>query len=134
VIVPKFAYNPGTGVIDFIPSFPAVNKTPFGPRIATRHDSTTTSGLRQSVLERIDIMKILDFVTVPESDMSNWDAFFSYALGGGQFTYYPDSTDDLIYIDYSLEDVEWKPKRIAPGFYSFSMTMRLWVGTATYFS
>lgn len=134
MITPKFAYNAGAGLIDFAPTYAATNKTPFGPLVATRHDSFTSTGLKQSVTERIDTMKKLEFATVPESDMDDWNAFFSYALGGGQFTYYPDHTDALTYFDYTLEDLSWDPSRVAPGFYSFTMNLRLWAGTPEYFS
>lgn len=132
--VPKFAYNPGSGIVDFIPTYPAVNKPTVNSLVATRHDNFTSEGDRQSVTERVDQMLPLEFAFVPASDLANWQAFMSYALTGAQFTYYPDSTNPAVYTDYTLEESDWAPKKVGYQLYSFNMTMRLWVGTATLFS
>lgn len=136
MIVPKFAYFNGSTIVDFIPTWPAVKKTPQGvaPLEAVRHDSITTSGIKQSVLERIDEFLELSFEDVPESDLATWKAFFSVALAGSQFTYYPDSTVPGTYFDYTLEDMAWRPKWKSWKNYSFAIRMRLWHGTATYYS
>lgn len=135
-IRPKFAYDAGMGTVDFSPANPAVKKTPtqVAPLVAMRHDSVTTSGIKQSVLERIDEFFELSFEDVPESDLVNWKAFMSFALTGGQFTYYPDATDVFTYYDYTLENTDWRPRWKSWKNYAFTMTLRLWHGSPTYFS
>jgi hypothetical protein len=134
VITPKFSYNAGAGQVDFLPTYPAVQKTPYGPLVAARHDSFTSEGDKQSLTERIDTMLDLNFTYVPQSDMAGWNAFFSWALAGNQFTYYPDHTNAAVYADYTLEDTDWKPKFLAFQYFSFQMHLRLWFGTPVYFS
>lgn len=136
MITPKFAYFNGSTIVDFTPSNPAVKKTPqgVGPLVAVRHDSITTSGIKQSVVERIDEFFDLSFEDVPLSDLAGWKAFMTTALTGAQFTYYPDSTDALTYFDYTLENTDWRPKWKSFKNFSFTMLMRLWHGSATYYS
>lgn len=136
MITPKFAYFNGSTVVDFIPAWPAVKKTPQGvaPLVAVRHDSITTSGLKQSVVERVDEFLELTFEDVPETDLASWKAFMAIALTGAQFTYYPDSTVPGTYFDYTIENMDWRPKWKSWKNYSFNIIMRLWHGTATYYS
>lgn len=134
MIQPKFAYDPGGGIVDFTPTWPPTNKTPYSPLSAVRHDSVTSSGLKQSVVERIDEFKVLEFQNVPESDMAAWRSFFSFALTGGQFTYYPDGTDAATFLEYVLEDSDWTPKKASWKNYSFTLRLRLFVGFGRHYS
>lgn len=134
MITPKFAWNPGSGVVDFTPAIPPVGKTPYAPLEAVRHDSVTSSGIKQSVTERIDTFVVLPFENVPESDMASWNSFFSYALTGREFTYYPDSTIPGTFAEYVLEDMAWTPKKVSWKNYGFTMKMRKGVGTGLHFS
>lgn len=135
-ITPKFAYFNGSTIVDFTPTRPAVKKTPqgIGPLSAVRHDSITTSGIKQSVVERVDEFLELPFESVPQSDLASWKAFMSIALTGAQFTYYPDSTDPATYFDYTLENTDWRPKWSSYKNFGFTLMLRLWHGTATYYS
>ena len=105
-VTPKLSYN-GT---DFLPTYANRHKIPIDNQHAIRHDSITTSGLQQSVLERIDRVLTLDFENIPESDLSGWDAFLSLALAGNQFQYYPDSTmgaNEYYYLVDMDGAIEW---------------------------
>lgn len=126
MIIPKFTYNNGSAVT-FAPVWPPTKKDPVGPLVATRHDSITSSGIKQSVTERIDFMQVLNFEYVPSSDLAAWSEFMIFALAGGKFTYYPDATDSSTHSDYTIEDTTFDPKFICPGAYSLTMTMRLFV-------
>lgn len=121
---PQISYNPGSGTVNFVPFLPPTNKEPEGELAATRHDSFASIGTKQAVWERTDTFLNLQFPMVPLSDMASWDAFYQYALQGGVFTYYPDSTDPTVSTQYTLEDTGWKYKRVAPGFYSFNVKIR----------
>ena len=90
--IPRFVYDPGTGAVSFTPTYPNMQKPGKDNFEAVRHDSTTSSGIRQSMLERVDRIKPVNFEFVPWSDLSSWEAFLSYAVQGGDFSYYPDST------------------------------------------
>lgn len=94
--VPQFTYNSTS----FTPTYAATKKQPIATlgQQAIRHDSITTSGLQQSVLERIDRVFELNFPVVPVGDLSGWDAFLSWALAGQQFEYAPDSTVPGTYV------------------------------------
>lgn len=108
LVVPKFVYDPGTGPVTFTPTYPAVQKPGADELDAIRHDSDTISGIRQSIFERIDVYRTLQFDSVPQSDEANWTAFMTYALTGGSFNYYPDSTLTP-FITFTLDDTNWAP-------------------------
>ena len=131
-IVPKFVYEPDplTGHVSFVPAYPPVNKTPQNELEAVRHDSVTTSGIQQSVVERVDNFLTLDFQNVPEGDMAAWYSFMVYAVTGGLFSYHPDSTSATA-LEWILADTAWKPKRVAFQLYSFTLRMRRLVPTTT---
>ena len=118
-VTAKFVYNGNT----FIPTYPPSGKVPNDKQSAVRHDSITTSGLRQSVLERIDRVLTLEFKTIPDSDLSNWDAFIGWALAGGQFDYYPDSTLSS-HNTYQVTDMDLGPEWVSPYFYKLTMNLR----------
>ncbi len=91
---------------------------------ATRHDNVASSGVRESILERIDNFLELDMEWVGiGSDVTNWQAFFAYALQGGQFAYYPDAALSG-HTDYLLEDTTWTAAYKVPGQYTFKLRFR----------
>lgn len=118
-ITPKFVYNGNT----FIPTYPAKGKVPVDGQRAERTDSTTTSGLRQSVTERIDRIVTLEFPSIPESDLTSWDAFIGWALAAGQFQYYPDHTLSSNNT-YQLEDTEAVPEWVNYQLYKLTLRLR----------
>lgn len=90
-----------------------------------RHDNVASSGVRESILERIDNFLDLDMEWVGiGADVTNWAAFMTYALQGGAFSYYPDSSQSA-FTNYWLEDTNWTAAYKAPGQYSFKMKFRL---------
>lgn len=135
-IRPKFAYNDGGGIIDFSPLYPATKKVPAGagPLEAIRHDSITTSGIKQSVVERVDEFIELPFETIPESDLTSWQEFMTWAIKGNQFTYYPNAAVPGTYYEVTIEEMSYRPKYVAYKTYSLTITLRIFVGTAQYFS
>jgi hypothetical protein len=122
-LTPCFQYNPGSGNVNFIPTYPPINKQPQGSLNAVRHDSITSSGKKQSVSERLENLNTFEFANVPQADMANWNAFLGYALGGGQFTWFADSTNLAGGTLYTLEDTAWDPKRTA--FQNFAFTIKV---------
>jgi hypothetical protein len=99
-------------------------KVPACSSTAVRHDNVASSGLRESVLERIDNFLDLDLEWVGVGpDVQAWGQFMSYALQGGVFTYYPDSSQTA-FVNYWLEDTNWTAAYKAPGQYSFHLKFR----------
>ena len=91
---------------------------------AVRHDNVASSGVRESVLERIDSFLDLDLEWVGTgSDVQAWAQFMSYALQGGVFSYYPDSSQSNC-VNYWLEDTDWTAAHKAPGQYQFHLKFR----------
>lgn len=118
-IVPQFVYNSAT----LSPTYAPTKKIPIDNQEAIRHDSITTSGLQQSVLERIDRVLTLNFENVPESDLSYWDAFLSWALAGNQFQYYPDNTTGANNW-YYLKDMRGGFEHVSFQMYKITLNLR----------
>jgi hypothetical protein len=123
-----FIYNPGSGNVDFTPTYPPIGKQPLDCLAATRHDSITSSGIKQSVLERIDDVMTLTFSYVPASDLAAWKAFMTWALAGNVFAYRPNAADNTVWGDYTLDSQDWTPKFVCLGTFSFELQCRKWVG------
>lgn len=114
--------------MDFVlPTWPAAQKPLASQRNVIRHDSITSSGIKQSIVERREVFLPLTFQFVPATDIPVWDNFMSWALDGNFFTYFPDSTDATNSTIYSLEDTSWLPKKAAFGQATFSLNMRVWI-------
>lgn len=103
-----------------------------------RVDSITVSGLRQSMYYRTDEFKHLIMKFVPIVDIDNWKAFIQYAVQGGSFLYYPDSTGST-YDEWWMEDLggsarsqmgsgsgsaNWNPKYSFRTMAEFELVMR----------
>jgi hypothetical protein len=92
---------------------------------AIRHDNIASSGVRESILERIDNFLDLEMEWVGiASDVTNWANFMAYALQGGAFAYYPDSSQ-AAFTNYWLEDTNWTAAYKAAGQYTFKLKFRL---------
>lgn len=118
-VTAKFVYNGNT----FIPTWPPKGKVPVDKQSATRSDSLTSSGLRQSVTERVDRVLTLDFPAIPESDLTSWDAFIAWAIAAGQFDYYPDSTLSA-HNTYQLVNTDLGPEWINYQLYKITLNLR----------
>jgi hypothetical protein len=126
MLLPQILYDPtGTGVpITLSFTYPPVNKPLLDDREATRHDSFTSSGLRQSALERVDIIKNLQMENVPWSDLPAWATFIDYAIQGGEFSYYLDATQTA-FQTFQLVDSNFKPSFSVRGLSKFTLVLRL---------
>ena len=134
-MVPKFAYWNGSSITDFVPTYPAVKKTPAGADLeAVRHDSISSTGVKQAVLERVDTFYELPFEFIPEADLTAWEAFIKNVIGGAKFDYYPDSTNQAVFYAVTLENMNLKPKWVSLQNYSYTVLLRKFVGTLTYYS
>lgn len=122
--VPKFVYNPGTGAVTLSPTYPPIGKAMMDDRDAVRHDSMSSSGIRQVALERVDIIKPLQFEFVLWTDLPAWQSFIDFAITGGQFSYYPDATASA-FNTYELMDTSFSPKFASFNLSKFSLKLRL---------
>jgi hypothetical protein len=125
-IVPQFNYGIGFATA-FNPTYAAIDKIPINAlgQSATRHDSITTSGLQQSITERVDQMFELDFPVIPESDLTGWSAFIAWAIQGQQFQYAPDATNLASFVTCYLVATEMIPKRVGYKLYSYTLQCRI---------
>lgn len=123
-----FIYDPGGGDVEFTPTWPAIGKQPLDGLSAVAHPSISSSGLKQTVLERIDDLMTLPFPYVPLNDLAQWRAFMLWALAGNVFAYRPNAADDTVWSEYTLESDGWSPKFVCVGTFSFELKCRLWVG------
>ena len=128
--IPKFVYDPGTGAVTFIPTYANMQKPQLDDFQAVRHDSITSSGIRQSMLERIDRIKPINFEFIPWSDLPSWEAFLSYAMTGGDFSYFPDSTLTG-FATWEIVDDSVSPTFVCIGQSKISFSMRLVPGGAS---
>ncbi len=120
---PKIVYDPGTGPATLSFLRPPRRVAAYDSA-ATRHDNVATSGVRESITERTD--QFLEFemeYVAAGSDVSAWAAFMAYALKGGPFSYYPDSSLSA-FTNYWLEDSNWRPEYQAAGQYTFKVKFR----------
>ncbi|MGH9468777.1 MAG: hypothetical protein ACRD1N_00370 [Terriglobia bacterium] len=120
---PQIIYDPGTGPVTLVFAYPPRN-VPAYNSVATRHDNVASSGVRESILERIDQFVEIEMQTVlAGADVSAWNGFMQYALTGGQFAYYPDASQSA-FINYWLEDTTFNAAYKAPALYSFKLKFR----------
>jgi hypothetical protein len=108
----------------FTATYPPVGKDLAPELDATREDSITSSGIKQSVTERVDSFQDFNFAYVPQADIAFWSALMANLLAGGTLTYFPDSTDLSSSTDYTTDDLVWKPKRVAFGHSGFPIRLR----------
>jgi hypothetical protein len=120
---PQITYYVGSTLEALAFTYPPRNVAAFNS-VATRHDNIASSGVRESILERIDNFLEIDMQTVLSgSDVAAWNAFMQYALAGGQFNYYPDASQPS-FTAYWLEGTTWKANYQAPGLYRFKVKFR----------
>lgn len=121
LLVPKIVYSSPAVTLNF--TYPPVQKPGTYELQSTRHDSTSSGGLRQSVIERTETYFTLQMDFVPASDLSNWADFFAYALTGAAFDYYPDSASGT-HDSWTLDDTSWTPAYAAKQYAKFKMRIR----------
>jgi hypothetical protein len=127
---PKILYDAGSGTVTVTPTYPNIQKPYMDNFEAVRHDSITSDGVRQSITERVDRVRPINFETVPWTDMPMWESFFAYAIQGGPFSYYPDGTATA-FQTWQLVDDKIAPTFVAFGLSKFAMNMRLVPGGAS---
>lgn len=121
--LPKIVYDPGTGAVEL--------EFLRGPQrfqcgYSTRaHDNLATSGIRERVLEGNDILISFNMPHLGiGDDLPEWAAFMKWALGGGQFDFYPDA-DLPDYYHLISDDDGFAPMRTAPGRYGAGFRFRV---------
>ncbi len=91
---------------------------------ATRHDNTSSFGIRESIFERAETFTNIEMDTVLSgTDIANWQTFLAFALQGSQFNFYPDAAL-AAKTAYTLEGTDFDAAWKAPGLYTFKVTFR----------
>jgi hypothetical protein len=120
---PQIVYDPGTGPVTLAFQRPP-RKVPAYEYNAVRHDNISSAGVREAVLERVETFLELEMEWVAiGADVQAWNQFMQFALGGGQFGYYPDASLPA-FTNYWLEDTNWTAAYKAPGQYTFKLKFR----------
>jgi hypothetical protein len=93
---------------------------------ATRkNENVSTSGLKETVLEHNDILISFDMPAMRiDDDLPAWAALMSFALGGGQFDFYPNISIDEHYHLVS-EDTGFAPAYVGLRTYKASFLFRV---------
>ena len=121
--LPKVIYTPVTTPItlQFV-------RGPQGFRCDSKaivHDNEATSGIRERVHERTELMLSFGMGHLRiNDDLAAWSTFMVWALAGGSFKFYPDAAQSTYYNCVS-EDEEFAPARVAPGVYSAAFVWRI---------
>lgn len=120
----KIVYTPAGGTEQTLNFVSPPARQPALWNGAVRHDNVSTSGVRESVLERVDRFLEINLEWIRSgTDLANWQAFLGYALTGGVFSYYPDASIES-FINSLLEDTETRIEFKAPGVYSLTLKFR----------
>jgi hypothetical protein len=116
-----YAVLGGTATLSFLRP---PRRVPAYSQVAVRHDNVASSGVRESIVERLDSYLDLELEWVGiGSDVQAWAQFMAYALQGGAFAYYPDSSQ-AAFTNYWLEDTNWIATYKGPGQYTFHVKFR----------
>ena len=129
-LTPKIVYNAGAGPVTVAPTYPDVSKPYMDPIEATRHDSFASSGIRQTMTERVDTIRNIVFDSVPWSDLPMWAAWALYAVQGGSFQYYPDASATA-FQTFELMDNKVTPQFVCRGLSKLAFKIRLVPGGAS---
>lgn len=121
---PAITAPPGTLLVFNLPP----RFVPYKSYQVTRHDNVSSAGVRETVYERTDefLEFTMEYVKIG-ADIQAWDAFIQYALQGGPFNFFPDSTI-FVWTTYTLEDTTWQAAYKSLGMFTFKVRMRRWVG------
>ncbi len=91
---------------------------------ASRHDNTSSYGIRESIYERSETFANIEMDTVLSgTDVTNWQTFMAYALQGGQFYYYLDASLPAK-TAYTLEGTDFDAAWKSVGMYTFKLVFR----------
>jgi hypothetical protein len=122
VALPKVVYSTGPAVtLSFL-------RGPVGFHCyyhAVRNDNVATSGLKESVTERLEMLIEFQMPALAISgDYPAWAAFMKFALPGNQFQFFPNASL-ADYYNCTAEDQDWDPQRVGPGRYSAACKWRI---------
>lgn len=128
--IPQITYDPGSGLITLPFTCPPIQKagadlTGADEYDAQRTDSVTSSGLVQSVIDRVDTYRTLTLSFVPDADIPAWSAFMLWAIQGFTFNFFPDATDTDTHFLCTIAGTNWTPKWAFFQMKQFTLKLRL---------
>lgn len=129
--IPKITFDDGSGPATLTFTYPDIQKPKADPLQALRHDSISSSGIRQCMVERVDTLKTVQVENVPWADMPAWQVFMAYAVQGGSFTYYPDAAA-ANFQTWELVDDNFDPKFNSFGLSKLTLKLRQVPGGAAF--
>jgi len=121
---PKIVYVPSGTPVTLQFTYPPVQQEGVPRMVACRVDNLSTDGHRQSALRRVDQFLSIDMrYALLATDIVAWQTFMTWAMGGGSFQYYPDSSQ-AAFTNYVIESTDWTPAYNSPQRYNFKFDMR----------
>jgi hypothetical protein len=120
---PKITYvSGGTQTLTFVRG-PQNFACDWTPRV---HDNLSTSGAaRERVVEGMDLIISFGMANhIVQDDLPGWELFMAFALAGGSFKFFPDSTN-AEYYNCCEESGEWNLRLNAPKKYGASYKFRI---------
>ena len=124
--LPQITYTPVSTLVTL--SFqrgPQDFRCPYSGRV---HDNLSTAGWRERVVEALDTLISFNMSNMSEwdqTDLSAWYTFMAWALGGGQFNFYPNISIATEYYHCVCENTDFEPVRVGPGYYKTSFKLRV---------
>jgi hypothetical protein len=131
MILPQITYNNydavnnptgGPQTLEFVY---APTTKPLFNKAATRTDTFSTAGNRQTVLQRVNESYLITMKTILAGDDSAaWLMFLDYAVQGGEFLYFPDADDEFVSFTCFLVETAAQLAFSSSGIYTFSGTFQ----------
>jgi hypothetical protein len=93
------------------------------------HDNVSTAGFRERVVECLPILITFAMQNMSEwdqTDLTAWYNFMTFALGGGEFKFYPNVAGfSGEYYNCVSDDTDFEPARKGPGMYANKFVFRV---------
>jgi len=123
----QIVYNPGGGNVTLtFQRGPQNFRCLYDGRV---HDNLSTGGIRERIVEFLDILiafEMQNHLISDATDYAAWGGFMTFALGGGQFTFCVNTTiGSAATYDCVSDDTKWQPVRNGPGKYAASYQFRM---------
>lgn len=120
---PKLTWPASTEANSFTFKYPPRRQSSIIQK-ATRHDNTSSYGIRESIFERSETFTNIEMDNVLSgADIANWQTFLAFALQGSQFNFYADASLGSK-TAYTLEGTDFDAAWKAPGLYAFKLVFR----------
>lgn len=124
MILPQITYTDETGPRTLTFVYPPTSK-PAYDKSATRTDTFSTAGSRQTVVQRVNEKLPISMLNILwGDDVDAWKQFLDWANQGGEFEYYPDAENDADHSTCFLVETDVSLVYVSFGIFSFTGTFQ----------